>query len=67
MALQVLSNNGVHPYVFAEAFRSLLVKRRGKFRNVMVCGPETFGKTFLVRSLSKLFSFFLNHSVNKYE
>ena len=28
MALQVLSNNGVHPYIFAEAFRSLLVKRR---------------------------------------
>ena len=66
MAVQVLRNNKVHPYVFAEAFRSLLVKGRGKHRNLMVIGPANCGKTFLFRPLSNLFNVFSNPAEDKY-
>lgn len=66
MALQILRNNQVHLYVFAEAFRSLLVKVRGKRRNLMVIGCASCGKTLRFLPLSKLCNVPLNRDKYAY-
>ena len=65
-AIQVLEQNKVHPVIFAEAMRELLVKGRGKYRNVMIVGPANCAKTFLLRPLQTLFDTFSNPSNDKY-
>ena len=60
MAEQMLRNNKLHPFVLAEALRTLIIKGRGKRRNVMVIGPANCGKTFLFRPMEKLFKVFCN-------
>ena len=59
MALQVLRKNQVHPYVFAEAFHSLLVGRvKHRTLMVIVINPANCGKRFLFHPLSKSFNVF---------
>ena len=65
-ALQVLQNNGLHPIVFADAMRDLLVNRRGKHRNIFIAGPADCAKTFILAPLVKIFNTFSNPSDNKY-
>ena len=36
---KVLTQNKVHPVIYASALRDLLVKGRGKNRNIMIVGP----------------------------
>ena len=60
MAEQMLRNNKLHPFVLAEALRTLIIKGRGKRRNVMVIGPANCGKTFLFHPMEKLFKVFCN-------
>ncbi len=55
-AKEVLKNNEIHAYVFADAVRSLLDKGRGKYRNIMIVGPANCGKTFLLEPLRTIFS-----------
>ena len=66
MAEQALRNNKLHPFVFAEALKTLIIKGRGKHRNVMVTGPTNCGKTFLICPIDKLFKAFCNPPEDKY-
>ena len=50
----VLTNNCIHPVVFAEALRDLLEKGRGMFRNVLIVGPANCAKTFSLTPLTKI-------------
>ena len=65
-AKEVLKNNGIHAYVFADAVRSLLDKGRGKYRNIMIVGPANCGKTFLLEPLRTIFSTFSNPATTTY-
>ena len=50
-ATQVLVSNGVHPFVFADRIRNLLISGRGKYRNLIITGSANCGKKFLLRQL----------------
>ena len=65
-ATEVLQTNSIHPFVFAAALRELMIKGRGKFRNLMLVGPANCGKTFLLSPLQVLFNTFSNPSNDKY-
>ena len=65
-AIEVLQNNKIHPIVFAEAMRELLIKGRGKFRNILIVGPANCAKTFLLTPLTKIFESFSNPANDKY-
>lgn len=65
-ATEVLRENKVHPFVFAEAMRNLLVNGRGKYRNVLIVGPTNCGKTFLLSPLQLIFETFSNPANDKY-
>ena len=66
MATQVLQNNSVNAYVFAEAVRKLLRDGRDKGRNVLITGPRDCAKTFLLRPLTKVYNCFTNPSSGTY-
>ena len=57
-AIEVLTNNQIHPVVFAHSLRKLLENGRGKFRNIMVVGPPNCGKTFILMPLTKFLTHF---------
>ena len=63
---EVLTNNNIHPYVFAAALRDLLENGRGKFRNILLTGPTNCGKTFLLSPLERILKVFVNPSVTKF-
>jgi len=65
-ALEVLQNNSINSYVFANALRDLISKGRGKNRNLMLIGPTNCGKTFLLTPLQLLYKCFSNPSNDKY-
>lgn len=65
-ATEVLRNNNLHPFVFADALRDLLVKGRGKFRNILIVGPANCAKTFLLSPLQKIFETFCNPANDRY-
>lgn len=65
-AYEVLSKNRIQPYVYADSVRNLLIKGRGKFRNIIIVGPANCGKTFLLRPLDLVFKTFCNPAVDKY-
>ncbi len=59
-AEEVLHNNGVAVEAFREAVMELLVKGRGKYRNLMVVGPANCAKTFLLNPLTVIYNTFCN-------
>ena len=65
-AKQVLRNNDVNVYVFAAAVRELLIKGRGKYRNLMIVGPANCGKTFLLDPLNIIYDTFTNPANSSY-
>ena len=65
-ATEVLTNNRIHPIVFAQSMRELLEKGCGKIRNVMIVGPANCAETFLLTPLTKRFDTFSNPANNKY-
>ena len=65
-AQEVLKNNNIHPAVFGSAVKDLLIKGRGKFRNVMLVGCANSGKSFLLNPLCVLFKTFVNPAIDKY-
>lgn len=66
MAKEILKENKINSYVFAEAVRSLLQQGRGKNRNILIVGPANCGKTFLLNPLTRIFKVFVNPSSSKY-
>ena len=65
IAEQVLRNNKLHSFVFAEVLRTLIIKGRGKHRNAMIIGPANCSKTFSFRPMEKLFKVFCNPAEDK--
>ena len=66
MAKEILRNNKINAYVFAEAIRTLLELGRAKNHNILLVGPANFGKTFLLSPLTGIYDTFLNPSSSKY-
>ena len=65
-AKEVLQNNQVHSVAFAAVMRDLLIKGRGKFRNIMFVGPANCDKTFLLSPLQLIYKIFSNPANDKY-
>ena len=65
-AVQVLQNNNVPVAVFKEAVSELLVKGRGKYRNIMIVGPANCAKTFLLNPLTKIYTTFCNPATGSF-
>ena len=65
-AQEVLRNNNIHSYVYANALFELLTFGRGKFRNILIVGPANSAKTFLLSPLQIIFKAFSNPSNDKY-
>lgn len=65
-AKEVLYNNKVHPILYAAAVRELLIRGRGKYRNLIIVGRTNCGKTFLLKPLELLFNAFSNPAADKY-
>jgi hypothetical protein len=57
---EVLSNNGLTNESFSDAVYELLLKGRGKYRNIMITGPANCGKTFILAPLHKIYNCFSN-------
>ena len=60
MAEEVLRNNNIDKNEFRSSVKELLLKGRGKGRNLYLHGPSNCGKTFLLRPLSRVFKVFAN-------
>ena len=65
-ALEVLSNNNLHPYVYADAIRRSLSLGRGKHRNILIIGPANCAKTFIIKPLELIYKVFCNPANDKY-
>lgn len=65
-ATEVLTSNGHHPFVFADHVRKNLVQGRGKSRNIILVGPASCGKTFLLKPIEYIFNTFVNPTKDKY-
>ena len=65
-AEQVLTQNKVHSVVYVSGIRDLLVKGRGKKRNIMIVEPANCVKTFLLKPLQAMFKAFSDPSNDKY-
>lgn len=59
-AKEVLTNNKINPYVFADAIRSAISCGRKKGNNIMLVGPGDCAKTFLLLPLTVVFDAFTN-------
>ena len=66
--LEVVTLNGIQPATFAGYIPELLVKGRGKFRNIMIYGPSNCAKTSMLRPLKSIFQdrLFDNPANDKY-
>ena len=53
-------NNCVSLQVFHDAVCDLLMKGRGKYRNIMITGNANCGKTFLLNPLTHIYNTFCN-------
>ena len=65
-AREILQQNRINPYVYADAVRDLLTRGRGKFRNIMITGPANCGKTFMLKPLEIIYKAFCNPANDKY-
>ena len=65
-AREVLKNNNINAYVYANALFELLTDGRGKYRNIMIVGPANCAKTFLLTPLQVIFNAFCNPANDKY-
>ena len=53
-AKNTLQLNGLDPNEFAAAIRNLIEKGRSKHRNIILVGNSNYGKTFLLKPLTKM-------------
>ena len=65
-ATEVLQRNGVREEAFTSSVKELLEKGRGKYRNIMICGPANCGKTFLLNPLNSIFNTFCNPACSSF-
>ena len=57
-AKAILTKNNVEVADFLQAVYNLLDNGRGKYRNVLIVGPENCGKTFMLKPLNLVFDCF---------
>ena len=65
-ANEVLKNNRVNIYTFADAMRKCLTNGRQKHNNIMIVGPTNCGKLFLLDPLEMIYKTFMNPSATSY-
>ena len=65
-AKEVLKNNSINLYVYAEAISQCLKNGRQKQNNVMLVGPTNCGKSFLLDPLELIYKTFMNPSATSY-
>lgn len=65
-ALEVLELNKIHPVLFATAMRDLIIRGRGKWRNILIIGERNCAKTFLLKPLESIYKCFTNPAKDKY-
>lgn len=68
MAKEILKINNVPLEAFSNAIKNSLEQGRGKHRNVLIVGPASSGKTFILKPLKRIFKdeLFENPANNKY-
>ena len=66
MALEILRNNDVNKFVFADNVRELLRNGRSKNCNLIITGPSNCVKIFILNPLNTIFNTFTNPSSCKY-
>ena len=66
MTLEILRNNDVNKFVFADNVRELLRKARGKIRNLIITGLSNCEKTFILNPLNTILDTFTNPYSCKY-
>ena len=65
-AVSILATNGINVYVYAASMRKALRKGRAKWSNILIVGPKTCGKSFLLAPLQLIYNAFVNPSNTKY-
>ena len=65
-AVEVLQLNRIHPILFANSMRDLLIKGRGKWRNILIIGERNCAKTFILKPLELIYKCFMNPAKDKY-
>ena len=66
-AREVLRNNSINAYVYADALRQCLDKGRKKNNNILLVGPTNCGKSFLLNPVELLFrKCFANPATGRY-
>ena len=65
-AREVLRNNNINLYTFADSVRQCLIKGRQKRNNIMLVGPTNCGKSFLLNPLEIIYKAFVNPSSTSY-
>jgi len=58
IAKDILQRNSIPEADFTEAVKNLLVKGRGKYRNILINGPANCGRTFILNPLNSIFHTF---------
>ena len=65
-AVEILENNNINMFAFAQAMRQCLIVGRAKYFNVFLYGPKNCGKSFLLNPLEDIFRCFMNPTEGKY-
>lgn len=65
-ARQLLKNNNINLYVFADALRECIKKGRSKNNNIILTGPTNCGKSFLLNPIELVYKCFVNPATGKY-
>ena len=66
IAKDILQRNSIPEAYFTEAVRNLLIKGRGKYRNILLKGPANCGKTFILNPLNSIFHTFSNPATTSF-
>ena len=66
IAKDILRRNSIPEADFTEAVRNLLVKGRGKYRNIILKGPANCGKTTILNPLDSIFHTFSNPTTTSF-
>ena len=66
IAQDILRRNSITEADFTEAVRNLLVKGRGKYRNILLKGPANCGKTFILNPLNSIYHSFTNPATTSF-
>ena len=64
--LQTLQQNDTSVEKFGSTLKELVHKERGEFRNILIIGPASCGKTFLLKPVSLVYRSFGNPATSTF-